>query len=128
MKIRIGFVSNSSSSSFVLIGVKLNSLELIEEFYNEEIADMDLENGIYFYDNLKEYFEYLLEKELIELNNDKSINITSEILNYINKNNIRLFSVLTYLENVEEDDEMDLEITDNFKNKTLQIVSGVIPS
>ena len=47
MKIRNGFVSNSSSSSFVLIGekVKLEDIDFNEFKYNAIISELDYENG-----------------------------------------------------------------------------------
>ena len=48
MKIRNGFVSNSSSSSFVLLGekVKLEDIDFNDGFkYNAIISELDCENG-----------------------------------------------------------------------------------
>jgi len=45
MKIRNGFVSNSSSSSFVVIGVKVNSKDYIKEDSDDYLDDI-FENGV----------------------------------------------------------------------------------
>ena len=44
MKIRNGFVSNSSSSSFVLFGIRVNGAKL-EEVYGEDFYDLAEEDG-----------------------------------------------------------------------------------
>lgn len=62
MKSRLGFVSNSSSSSFLIYGIMLDS-EYFEKFYEEDkdfneyeyIDELLEKNGISHYENAKPY-------------------------------------------------------------------------
>lgn len=65
MKIRIGFVSNSSTTSFCIVGYKINAkeeherLEILQKLFPKKATYPDCSDSYDFY----EYIEYELDKE-----------------------------------------------------------------
>jgi hypothetical protein len=74
MKIRVGFVSNSSSSSFLMYGVCLESSEL-REFFSNNIKKNP--------DSLPEYARKLLEG--IEIDEDSASEIAETVADMLGK-------------------------------------------
>lgn len=61
MKIRTDFVANSSSSSFVIVGNEINSLEKLKESKNPHMIGIQLCDGIDYF-NVSNYIDYISQK------------------------------------------------------------------
>ena len=78
MKMRNGFVSNSSSSSFVLIGFEVSKDEMsmkkyIEAMFEEDIDDIDESEAREIYWNNYDHIQYLDNTEEGAISNERHI-------------------------------------------------------
>jgi hypothetical protein len=117
MKIRNGFVSNSSSSSFIINGVKITNIEgdkIHEKFTWKELYDMKLslqENKYYF--DLDEKDGYIIGEtnqeledgeilELSPLTEEKKQLIVNKLKEYLNIQ-VNINDIKTYIQYVSND-------------------------
>jgi hypothetical protein len=101
MKIRNGFVSNSSSSSYVVIGMRFTNEELISKFGDNHDWTQYSECGCLYGDDGYSYVGYIAlldEDEQFSYNvseiNEKSL-MVERVLEF-NSNEIEIFEVTTY--------------------------------
>jgi hypothetical protein len=71
MKIRNGFVSNSSSSSFMIYGAYLDKEEIVDAvlplFTQKDLEEMELEDMEHLKEYIEDDFNFTLEKKLGDL-------------------------------------------------------------
>ena len=89
-KIRSGFVSNSSSSSFIIAGIKVDDRDLILNMIKEKYpVYSDYKYADEDYDNWDDYAEDISFSELAEILDSEDLDVQSDYENdvaYIGKN------------------------------------------